>query len=215
MQCRRYRPHLENRHWRRPGHPCGDRHRGVVGLAGPDPDRNRLVPLLSAVSAAGHQQLRYPGSLIPLPLLADAGASPPITSVQASGAYTLDAYELAGSGAKALKILKSVDPVTGQRTWYYVQARQAIGGGRHVEQRLGAHGEGHVQVDPLRHRQPFGLALQPFQRLDPPRRLGLQLEPLDQPVAVGLAADVVEPHHHSCWQYLRSHRHKFDKRHAQ
>ena len=57
----------------------------------------------------------------------NAGASPPITSVQASGAYTLDAYELAGSGAKALKILKSVDPATGQRTWYYVQARQAIG----------------------------------------------------------------------------------------
>jgi hypothetical protein len=57
----------------------------------------------------------------------NAGASPPITSVQASGTYTLDAYELAGSGPKALKILKSVDPTTGLRTFYYVQSRQAIG----------------------------------------------------------------------------------------
>jgi hypothetical protein len=57
----------------------------------------------------------------------NAGASPPITTVEASGTYTLEAYELAGSGPKALKILKSVDPTTGQRTWYYVQSRQAIG----------------------------------------------------------------------------------------
>ena len=57
----------------------------------------------------------------------NAGASPPITTVGASGTYMLDAYELSGAGPKALKILKSVDPTTGQRTWYYVQSRQAIG----------------------------------------------------------------------------------------
>jgi hypothetical protein len=57
----------------------------------------------------------------------NAGASPPITTVEASGTYTLEAYELAGSGPKALKILKSVDPTTGLQTWYYVQSRQAIG----------------------------------------------------------------------------------------
>jgi len=57
----------------------------------------------------------------------NAGASPPITTVETSGTYTLEAYELAGSGPKALKILKSVDPTTGERTWYYVQSRQAIG----------------------------------------------------------------------------------------
>src|SRR5262249_25698096 len=57
----------------------------------------------------------------------NAGASPPIITVTASGTYTLEAYELAGSGAKALKILKSVDPTTGERTWYYVESRQAIG----------------------------------------------------------------------------------------
>jgi hypothetical protein len=57
----------------------------------------------------------------------NAGASPPITSIQANGTYTLDAYELVGSGPKALKMLKSVDPTTGLRSWYYVESRQAIG----------------------------------------------------------------------------------------
>lgn len=57
----------------------------------------------------------------------NAGASPPITTVLTDGTYTLETYELAGSGPKALKILKSTDPTTGQRTWYYVESRQAIG----------------------------------------------------------------------------------------
>jgi hypothetical protein len=57
----------------------------------------------------------------------NAGASPPITTVTVSGTYTLEAYEFAGSGPKALKILKSVDSTTGERTWYYVESRQAIG----------------------------------------------------------------------------------------
>jgi hypothetical protein len=57
----------------------------------------------------------------------NAGISPPITTVQTGGTYALESYELAGSGPKALKILKSTDPSTGNRTWYYVQSRQAIG----------------------------------------------------------------------------------------
>jgi hypothetical protein len=36
-------------------------------------------------------------------------------------------YETDGSGANALKILKSTDPTTGNKTWYYVEYRQAIG----------------------------------------------------------------------------------------
>jgi hypothetical protein len=55
------------------------------------------------------------------------GVSPPITTVLTSGTYTIEAYELAGSQPKALKILKSTDPVTGKRTWYYVEYRQPIG----------------------------------------------------------------------------------------
>ncbi len=57
----------------------------------------------------------------------NSGASPPITPVLTDGTYTLEAYEVAGPGPKALKILKSTDPSTGQRTWYYVESRQAIG----------------------------------------------------------------------------------------
>lgn len=55
------------------------------------------------------------------------GASPSITTVTASGTYVINAYELYGSGPNALKILKSVDPANGAKTWYYIEARQAIG----------------------------------------------------------------------------------------
>lgn len=56
------------------------------------------------------------------------GGSPSITTVQTAGTYTLNPYEeIAGTGPNALKILKSIDPVTGAKTWYYVEARQALG----------------------------------------------------------------------------------------
>jgi hypothetical protein len=54
------------------------------------------------------------------------GSSPPITTVTTSGTYILDAYELASWGPKALKIL-ATDSTTGAKTWYYVEARKAIG----------------------------------------------------------------------------------------
>jgi len=55
------------------------------------------------------------------------GVSPPITTVSTDGTYTLGTYESIGLGPKALKILKSIDPITGKRTWYYIESRQAIG----------------------------------------------------------------------------------------
>lgn len=55
------------------------------------------------------------------------GASPSIQTLQTSGTYTINPYELGGSGPNALKILKSTDPTTGAKTWYYIEARQAIG----------------------------------------------------------------------------------------
>jgi M6 family metalloprotease-like protein len=55
------------------------------------------------------------------------GASPAIVTATADGTYVLEAYENPGSAPKALKVLKSVDPATGRRTWYYVEARKAIG----------------------------------------------------------------------------------------
>ena len=58
--------------------------------------------------------------------IGDTGS--PVTTVASSGMYSLEPLSAtAGGGAKALRILKSVDPVTGARTWYYIEARQAIG----------------------------------------------------------------------------------------
>ena len=55
------------------------------------------------------------------------GASPPITLVQSSGTYLIAPYETADSGSKALKILRSTDPVSGAKTWYYIEFRRAFG----------------------------------------------------------------------------------------
>jgi hypothetical protein len=55
------------------------------------------------------------------------GASPVIQTVNASGTYTINTYETSTSGPNALKILKSTDSATGAKTWYYLEARQALG----------------------------------------------------------------------------------------
>src|SRR5579862_3404223 len=55
------------------------------------------------------------------------GASPSIQTITSSGTYTINPYEVGGPGPNALKILKSTDPTTGAKTWYYLEARQAIG----------------------------------------------------------------------------------------
>jgi len=55
------------------------------------------------------------------------GASPSIQTVQGSGSYTIKTYELGSGGPNALKILKSTDPVSGAKTWYYLEARQSVG----------------------------------------------------------------------------------------
>jgi hypothetical protein len=57
----------------------------------------------------------------------NSASSTPITTVVTPGTYPLAVYEPGSSGSKALKILKSTDPTTGYRTWYYVESRQASG----------------------------------------------------------------------------------------
>src|SRR6266536_1829010 len=54
-------------------------------------------------------------------------ASPSIQTVTVSGTYTINPYELGGTGPNALKILKATDPTTGAKTWYYLEDRQAVG----------------------------------------------------------------------------------------
>jgi hypothetical protein len=50
-------------------------------------------------------------------------SSPPITTVTASGNYTIDAYETANQNPKALKILKTANTTD----YYYLEFRQGIG----------------------------------------------------------------------------------------
>ena len=57
----------------------------------------------------------------------NSGTQPPITTVQATGTYSIDAYAAASTKPKALKILKSVDAITGAKTWFYVEYRAAVG----------------------------------------------------------------------------------------
>lgn len=54
-------------------------------------------------------------------------AAPPIVTVQSSGSYVVEPIESSGPNARGLKILKSTDPTTGAKTWYYLEYRQAIG----------------------------------------------------------------------------------------
>jgi hypothetical protein len=55
------------------------------------------------------------------------GISPPITTIQSSGTYSIGPYESQDSITKALRILQSTDPTTGAKTWYYVEFRQPTG----------------------------------------------------------------------------------------
>lgn len=54
------------------------------------------------------------------------GTSLPILTVTGDGIFTIEPYAAVGSGPKALKILKSVDPTTGRRTWYYIEHRRGV-----------------------------------------------------------------------------------------
>jgi len=53
--------------------------------------------------------------------------SPSIQTVQMSGTYVIDPYESYAMTPKALKILKSTDPTTGAKTYYYIEFRQPLG----------------------------------------------------------------------------------------
>jgi hypothetical protein len=57
-----------------------------------------------------------------------AAGTPAIATASTSGVYAIEPFESpSAGGAKALRILKSVDAATGARTWYYVELRRPIG----------------------------------------------------------------------------------------
>ncbi|MDD2842143.1 MAG: M12 family metallo-peptidase, partial [Tolumonas sp.] len=51
----------------------------------------------------------------------------PVTVASTSGSYTVGVYEAATSDAKAIKIPRGINPLTGNQTWFYVEYRQAVG----------------------------------------------------------------------------------------
>lgn len=101
------------------GLECGDVRTGIDCQTVEYGDRLDVMGFSRAhLSAFQKERLAWLGS----------GASFPIANADTEGTYLLDAYEAdSGSGPKALKILKSIDPVTGKKTWYYAEYRQAIG----------------------------------------------------------------------------------------
>lgn len=57
----------------------------------------------------------------------NASGQPSIITVGASGSYTIAPFETTGAGAKALKIARGVDPVSGNMSYYYIEYRQPVG----------------------------------------------------------------------------------------
>jgi hypothetical protein len=57
----------------------------------------------------------------------NSSAVPPIQTVSTSGNFVIDRYVGSGTNPKAIKVLKSTDPLTGARTFYYIEYRQAVG----------------------------------------------------------------------------------------
>ena len=55
------------------------------------------------------------------------GTSPPLYTVSTSGTYTIEPYETQTSNPKGVKVVRSVNPSTGKKTWYYFEYRQGIG----------------------------------------------------------------------------------------
>ena len=51
----------------------------------------------------------------------------PVTVASTSGSYTVGVYEAATSEAKAIKIPRGINPLTGNQTWFYVEYRQSVG----------------------------------------------------------------------------------------
>ena len=57
----------------------------------------------------------------------NTGSNPPITNVTTSGTYWVEPFATGTLSSKGLKILKSMDALTGARTWYYLEFRLGFG----------------------------------------------------------------------------------------
>lgn len=96
---------------------CGGTTLGVIGVDCASVEYGDELDVMGAPATPLHFNAAQKGWLGWL----DYGDSPPITTVQASGVYTLDPYESAGDRPKALRV------ATPSGDWYYVEYRQAVG----------------------------------------------------------------------------------------
>ncbi len=54
-------------------------------------------------------------------------AATPVTTVSADGSYVVGVYETTDNAAKAIKVPRGINPLTGNQTWFYVEYRQSVG----------------------------------------------------------------------------------------
>ena len=57
----------------------------------------------------------------------DQNSSPPITLAQTAGSYSVYPFETVGNQPKALKILRSINPSNGRRSYFYAECRRPLG----------------------------------------------------------------------------------------
>lgn len=57
----------------------------------------------------------------------DQSQTPPIVTVEQNGSYAIEHYESTSNNAKALKVYRDIDPVSGTNRWFYVEFRQPVG----------------------------------------------------------------------------------------
>lgn len=96
---------------------------GASAIDGTCSDLDQASPDDTMGSRAGHYNVFQKERLGWL----GTSGMPVITTVTASGRYTLEPLETQTTGLKALKIRQGTDPATGQAVWYYLEYRQAVG----------------------------------------------------------------------------------------
>jgi M6 family metalloprotease-like protein len=57
----------------------------------------------------------------------DYNLSPPITLAESAGSYSVHPFETVGNQPKALKILRSINPSSGRRSYFYLECRRPLG----------------------------------------------------------------------------------------
>lgn len=96
---------------------------GAVSVGDSCSDLDQASPDDTMGSRAGHYNVFQKERLGWL----GTSGMPAITTVTASGRYTLEPLETQTTGLKALKIRQGTDPATGQAVWYYLEYRQPVG----------------------------------------------------------------------------------------